>query len=198
MFSVVTNFFWCIIGFLQTYNGAVTAIATVAIGIFTFFLVCVSNRQARLTRRSVEISEAALIGLERPRLIISDVNFGIINDKRRAQIGLINFGRDPAHVTQIVAKFFAENLPVIPDFTAAEIRNLDTWILPATVEQPRQGRVGYVFEGVRETHFFAIKILYEWDFGKYERALACTTGVAPGVVPENAGEAAYNYERKRT
>jgi hypothetical protein len=63
VFSVLTNFFWCVIGFLQTYNGAVTAVATVAIGAFTLSLVCVTNRQAKLTRVGIEIAQKSAAAL---------------------------------------------------------------------------------------------------------------------------------------
>jgi hypothetical protein len=66
---IVTNFFWCVVGFLQTYNGAVTAVATIAISVFTFFLVRVSNRQARLTRDAVNVAKRsadAAIAIELP------------------------------------------------------------------------------------------------------------------------------------
>jgi len=68
--SVVTNFFWCVVGFLQTYNGAVTALATVAIGFFTYFLVRVTNRQARLTRAGIEIAQKEFIASHRPKIRI--------------------------------------------------------------------------------------------------------------------------------
>jgi hypothetical protein len=190
---------WRVVGrWVDAWHDDIAAASTAVIALFTIVLVLVSNRQAHLTRKSVEISEIALLGLERPRLVIIDVNFGFTDDKRRAQIGVINFGRDPGRITQIFAKFFEDSLPVIPDFTAAESRDLDSWVLPSTTyDQPRQGRVGFLFEGPRKSRFFAIRILYEWDFGKYERACACTTAIAPAAVPETTGGSSYNYDQKR-
>jgi hypothetical protein len=52
---------WCVIDFLQTYNGAVTAAATVAIGAFTLVLVFVSNRQAKLTKEAIIIDKRAFV-----------------------------------------------------------------------------------------------------------------------------------------
>jgi hypothetical protein len=43
--GLVGGLIWAIIDFLQTYNGAVTAIATVAIGAFTWVLARVTGRQ---------------------------------------------------------------------------------------------------------------------------------------------------------
>jgi hypothetical protein len=68
--GVVADFFWCVIGFLQTYNGAVTAAATVAIGFFTLSLVFVTNRQARLTRAGIEIAQKEFIASHRAKMRI--------------------------------------------------------------------------------------------------------------------------------
>ena len=62
-----------IIKFLETYTGAVTALATVAIGLFTFALVVVTNRQARLTRdaaNAAKLGAEALISSERAHLFV--------------------------------------------------------------------------------------------------------------------------------
>jgi hypothetical protein len=191
---------WRELGHLvDVWHDDIAAASTAVIALFTIVLVLVSNRQARLTRKSVEISEIALIGVERPRIVIMDVNFGFTDDRRRAQIGLINFGRDPGRITQTVAKFFEDELPVVPDFTDAEVTDADAWLSPAaTFDQPRQGRAGFFFDGPRKSRFFALKVLYEWDFGKYERGIACTTAIAPAAVPETAGGTVYNYDQKRT
>jgi hypothetical protein len=52
----MTGALWSAIDFLQAYNGAVTAVATVLIGIFTYVLARVTGRQARLTRDSIELA----------------------------------------------------------------------------------------------------------------------------------------------
>ena len=66
--------FWSVIAFLQEYDGAVTALATVAIGIFTFSLVIVTNRQARLTREAIAIARADLISTHYPRIVLRDAH----------------------------------------------------------------------------------------------------------------------------
>jgi hypothetical protein len=73
--SVVTDFFWCVVGFLQTYNGAVTAVATVFIGAFTWVLACVTGRQARLTRRSIDLAREEFIATHRPKVILHTIEF---------------------------------------------------------------------------------------------------------------------------
>ncbi len=57
---------------MQTYNGAVTAIATVFIAIFTIVLASVSGRQAKLTRQAVELANKEYVSTHRPRLILRD------------------------------------------------------------------------------------------------------------------------------
>ena len=52
---------WAIIDFLQTYNGAVTAVASVLIGLFTGVLARVTGRQARLTRESIDLARKEFI-----------------------------------------------------------------------------------------------------------------------------------------
>jgi hypothetical protein len=64
--SSINSVVWTVVDFLQTYDGAVTAVATVIIAAFTIVLVVVTNRQARLTKESVEIANRALTELEAP------------------------------------------------------------------------------------------------------------------------------------
>src|SRR6266496_910438 len=53
---------------LERHNGAVTAVATVFIGVFTWVLACVSGRQARLTRESIELAREEFIATHRPKI----------------------------------------------------------------------------------------------------------------------------------
>jgi hypothetical protein len=73
VFSAAADFFWSVIDFLQRYSGAVTAGATVAIGLFTFFLIYVTNRQARLTRKSIDLARQGFIATHRPKIKIHAV-----------------------------------------------------------------------------------------------------------------------------
>jgi hypothetical protein len=68
MFMWLSDFFWQAIDFLQTYNGAVTAAATVFIAVFTIVLAIVSRRQARLTRASIDLANKEFIASHRPRI----------------------------------------------------------------------------------------------------------------------------------
>jgi hypothetical protein len=58
-----------IVDWLDVHNGAVTAAATIAIAIFTYFLVKVSSRQAILTRESVDLARSEFIASHRPKVI---------------------------------------------------------------------------------------------------------------------------------
>ncbi len=57
-----------VLNFLQTYNGAVTAAATVFIGIYTYVLARVTGRQARLTREAIDLARQEFISTHRPHL----------------------------------------------------------------------------------------------------------------------------------
>jgi hypothetical protein len=104
--SAVTNFFSCVVSFLQTYNGAVTAVATVFIGVFTWVLACVTNRQARLTRESIELGRQEFLASHRPQLKIHFVRIlpflhEIAPDRQslKAECGIINIGTSEGTVT---------------------------------------------------------------------------------------------------
>jgi hypothetical protein len=168
--------------------------------ILNAFLVGSTFLLWRANNRSARIAERTLAGLERPRILSFTPDFGLINDKIRAQIGIMNFGRDPGRLTTISVKFFTdEKLPSVPDFNNAETRKPDIWMLPATgYDQPMRARVGFLFEGDKNAKFMIARILYEWDFGKHEHAFATTVMVRrPGGSewPESAGGAAYNYDK---
>lgn len=64
--------------FLQTYNGAVTAAATVLIAFFTIVLALVSRRQSVLTRQSLKLAERALISTERAFVFVEDFDPDIV------------------------------------------------------------------------------------------------------------------------
>lgn len=86
------DFLRCIIIFLETYNGAVTAIATVAISVFTLVLVVVTRRQAVLTKKSVEVSREALISTERAFVFLNELTaqpMSITPRGKTIQVGLL-------------------------------------------------------------------------------------------------------------
>jgi hypothetical protein len=113
MLAFVDSTFWMILAFLQNYNGAVTAVATIFIGAFTFVLARVTKRQAELTAASVKVAERALIDAERPYVFVLDVK-GFLEDPPGAyedswpwvDFVVVNHGRTPAIVTRCDIEFF--------------------------------------------------------------------------------------------
>jgi hypothetical protein len=81
-------FFWIVIDFLQSYGAAVTAIATVFIAIFTIVLAIVTNRQARLTRKSIDLARDEFLASHRPKIIVHSIEFRRIpGEEEVARIG---------------------------------------------------------------------------------------------------------------
>ncbi len=87
---------------LQTYNGAVTAIATIFVGIFTFVLAMVTGRQARLTTEALNVARAELISTHRPRIIMRRVFLRPLEIGRPpcVQYDLANIGGSTARIVQ--------------------------------------------------------------------------------------------------
>jgi hypothetical protein len=105
----VTSCLWRIIGFLEKYNGAITALATVAIGIFTLVLVIVTRRQAKLTRESIDLARTEFISTHRPIVRVRRVylsafaaRFGADNishgDNVEVELIVSNAGDTNAHI----------------------------------------------------------------------------------------------------
>jgi hypothetical protein len=83
------NGLWAVIDFLEKYNGAVTAIATVFIGVFTYVLARVTNRQAKLTREGIELTRKEFVATHRPRVIIRFIQGPFVSDDNRQFIWVI-------------------------------------------------------------------------------------------------------------
>ena len=122
MFDRFTSCVSRAIDFLQTYNGAVGAVATVFIAIFTIVLAVISRRQAILTRQSVRIAERALTELERPYLFILDYNW-LLTEKAKANdtkygwsYFVMNGGKLPAVITGVkYGVKFGQSIPFMDD-----------------------------------------------------------------------------------
>src|SRR5271154_3981891 len=54
-YHISTVILWHIGEFLNYYGGAITAVATAAIGLFTYTLYKATTEQARLTREGIEL-----------------------------------------------------------------------------------------------------------------------------------------------
>jgi hypothetical protein len=116
------NFLWGIIGFLQSYNGAVTAVATVFIAAFTVVLAFVTNRQAKLTKiiaGAAKRSADAAVGVELPKLLVRkfDLASGHFSTYDSVEITVINYGRTPAYIYWESAEYrVGPTLPPEPDY----------------------------------------------------------------------------------
>jgi hypothetical protein len=117
---------------LEAYNGAITALATVAIGIFTLVLVLVTRRQAVLTKESVRISERALVDLERAYVFVQEIGgnmdpFVTMDDGRgiprflvpEFSVTLVNYGRTAGNIDRGMIR--VEVLEKIPPEIQAEV-----------------------------------------------------------------------------
>lgn len=125
MISVATEFLRTILNTLEAYNGAITALATATISIFTLVLVIVMRRQAILTKQSVRISERALTELERPYIFFGRIETDISsyfrpnlswnpeNTSPEFVLYVVNYGRTPGNIdTAAIWIDFAEAPPV--------------------------------------------------------------------------------------
>jgi hypothetical protein len=69
-YHIGTGILWQIGELLNYYGGAITAVATVAIGCFIYTLWRATTEQARLTRDSIELARQEFVSTHRPRLHI--------------------------------------------------------------------------------------------------------------------------------
>ncbi|MGA9849155.1 MAG: hypothetical protein WBQ45_16140 [Roseiarcus sp.] len=59
--------------FLDDHNGSVSAAATAVIALLTLMLVIVTNRQARLTRASIDLARQEFAATHRPRVFVQSI-----------------------------------------------------------------------------------------------------------------------------
>jgi hypothetical protein len=118
MLAHVNSVLWSVINFLRTYNGAVIAVATVFIGVFTFVLARITGRQAKLTRESIELARDEFLSSHRPEIIVHSVElaFDVVNGTDEATAGAqviyVNKGRTPATVVDIRARITRRTFPL--------------------------------------------------------------------------------------
>jgi hypothetical protein len=93
---------------LEQYNGAVTAVATVFIGIFTWVLAWVTSRQARLTREIIDLAREEFVSTHRPKIIVRGLEFagGIPGGEKPIKVAFryVNAGDTKAEITTIGSK----------------------------------------------------------------------------------------------
>jgi hypothetical protein len=88
---------------LEQYNGAVTAIATIFIAIFTIVLACVAGKQTRLTKDITDLARAEFISTHRPKIMVR--RFRLHNDDLggdfvEVHLTVVNKGSTKAQIEQ--------------------------------------------------------------------------------------------------
>lgn len=105
---------------LNDYGAVITALATIAIALFTYTLWASSEKMWRATEKSAAAAEQAAqaaIGVELPRLFATKIEFAHIKDSFvKIAITITNYGRTPAFVTHESAEFLKGQLPRDPKY----------------------------------------------------------------------------------
>jgi hypothetical protein len=100
------NIFTAALEFLDKYNGAVNAVATAFIAIFTIVLVRVTGRQARLTTAALNLARQEFVATHRPRVVLRYIE-GPDEDKEGRQFFCATFVNIGAN-TAIIEAFGAD------------------------------------------------------------------------------------------
>jgi hypothetical protein len=114
--------------FLEKYNGAVTAVATAFIAIFTIVLVLVTGRQARLTTAALNLARQEFVATHRPRVILRYIQ-GPFENEEGCQfywVTFVNIGGDRA----IIEAFGAD--------LAKRSDEIDRWAPPGLDAEPKE------------------------------------------------------------
>jgi hypothetical protein len=178
--------------FLQTYNSAITALATVAIGVFTCFLVKVTNRQARLTRTAIELGTREFLATHRPKIriryiegppvtneipvptaIIVAANVGntdavIVGSGIASFIQGNNFDADPKEMTRMIVPCGSEARITVSGterLTATQLAQIG--VRSATLRMFGIIRYEDGNKTVRNTSFYRV---YDPTYGRFTRA----------------------------
>lgn len=135
MWLNVVDAFWCLLDFLDTHDGAVTAVATIFIAVFTIVLTCLgrlANRHFRTTERAyVIMSHKTPANRGTPNALHQ------IGDRAIVTIEVQNYGRTPAYVIGGRIKLERlgkeQPLPEMPDYRGEGSQEITTaYFLVAT------------------------------------------------------------------
>lgn len=98
--------------FIEYHAGAITALATLAIGWFTYILYGATTEQARLTRDSIKLARDEFNATHRPRIVvqrISDYWDGRDDKAAFMKIAIVNAGDSPAYVTEFLGTLYVQD-----------------------------------------------------------------------------------------
>jgi hypothetical protein len=93
----------CAFNFVDTHNGAVTAIATIFIAVFTVILAIVTSRQARLAQAAIKLATDEFNATHRPKLHVRNIVIKPSFSKGKLLTGqfyISNVGSSPATITE--------------------------------------------------------------------------------------------------
>lgn len=97
---------------IEAYNGAITAIATVVMAAFTIVLAIVTARSLRLTKQSVELARNEFISTQRPKLRIRNITIDY-----------------PSSAHQARGRYFGENCVVHGNLWVVNIGNTNAKVV---------------------------------------------------------------------
>ena len=105
----------CLLEWIDAHNGAVTAIATIFIALFTIVLAWVSWRQARLIGRQIELAREEFRATHRPKLVIRACKIRLKENAGDhmvpCQMTFHNEGVSPAYIQEIGTRVWEWDYP---------------------------------------------------------------------------------------
>jgi len=142
-YNVIFYSAWRLAKAADHWGGLITAVATVAIGYFTYTLYTTSAEQARLTRDSIDLARQEFISTHRPKILVYGFNFfgaaterGDTEDPIRVSFRYVNTGDSPAKIKMIGTKLVHLFKPTMPSEIDFAIDRIDP---PVEVESGRHG-----------------------------------------------------------
>jgi hypothetical protein len=171
--------------FVDDHNGALIAVATIAIAWFTFTFTRSSVKIWRVTNHAITL-------LERPQIGTYNTTFkNISRDVSSVSVYAVNYGRMRGVVTELGMKFFDTEILPARSTAGATISTINVQVIPLGIEAVVNLDT---FEFVVAKKAVWIWIRYEWSLGTYEHGFACE--VAYGRQPKIIGGREYNYDVK--
>jgi hypothetical protein len=133
-----------IFDFLEKYNGALTAVATAFIAVFTIVLARVTGKQARLTTDALNLARQEFVATHRPRIVLRYIQGPFENEEGR-QFIWISFVNTGANTATIEA--FGADLAKRSDGT-------DEWFPPGLDAGPKE--IAPIVLACGERHVFTV------------------------------------------
>jgi len=128
IFTAASGVAVAMLEFLDKYNGAVTAVATAFIAIFTIVLVLVTGRQARLTTAALNLARQEFVASHRPRVVLRYIEGPFENEEGRQFycVTFVNIGANRA-----IIEAFGADLAKRSDATVR-------WVPPCLDAEPKE------------------------------------------------------------